>query len=285
MHTFNTELNQWEMRSCPTLEVLTEEARDLRSEIASSLFLAGGGHYGGALSVVDIILSLYRGVLRFDPKIPDHPKRDRFILSKGHAAIALYSVLRKLGFFLTPLELYGHFGSPLQGHPDMNTTKGIDFSTGSLGQGLSVGLGMAMGCPDAHSWVVLGDGECQEGQVWEAAMLASRYSVSNLHAVVDFNGFQEWGWHDDSRVHAESIEMMSAKWSAFGWSVFHVDGNDYASLIPTFRQMASCNFGPSVAIARTVKGKGFHMTEAHPRRFHCATLDKHQHEQLFEGLL
>src|SRR5438128_5916491 len=175
-----------EVQAANSVSLLTE-ATELRREIIEGLFACGGGHYGGALSVLDIILTLYRRILRTAPDQPNHPSRDRFILSKGHSAIALYAVLRRFGFFNDSLTGYGQADSMLEGHPDMTVLPGVDFSTGSLGQGLSVGLGMAMALrsTDQNVWVVLGDGECQEGQVWEAAMLAARYRIDNLHAIID----------------------------------------------------------------------------------------------------
>jgi transketolase len=261
------------------------EVTELRREIVEALYASGGGHYGGSLSVLDLILILYRGILRTFPDNPQHPGRDRFILSKGHSSIALYAVLRRLGFFDHPLSTYGQAGSPLEGHPDMTVLPGIDFSTGSLGQGLSVGLGMALALrgTDQHTWVVLGDGECQEGQVWEAAMLAGRYRVERLHAVIDANQFQEWGWSYTSDVSSQPLEELTNKWSAFGWRVFDVDGHDHETLAATFEMAAATKGQPSVVVARTIKGKGYRPIEADPIRFHCATVDELEHLELMRG--
>jgi transketolase len=215
-----------------------------------------------------------------------HAERDRLILSKGHAAIALYAVLRRLGFFTAPLGSCGKAGSPLEGHPDMTQLAGIDFSTGSLGQGLSVGLGMALarrGTP-AQIWVVLGDGECQEGQVWEAAMLAARLRADNLHAVIDANGFQEWGFTQDAGAPAPPVEDLARKWSAFGWRVEEVDGHDHDALAAAFSAALAANGRPTVTIARTVKGKGSPIIEADPIRFHCVTVDRGEHQSILESL-
>ena len=266
----------------PATDSLAAEAAELRREIIEALYASGGGHYGGSLSVLDLILTLYRRILRIFPGDPLHPDRDRFILSKGHSSIALYAVLRRLGYFTNPLSSYGQFGSPLEGHPDMSVLAGIDFSTGSLGQGLSVGLGMALALRESgpHTWVVLGDGECQEGQVWEAAMLAARYRVGRLHAVIDANQFQEWGWSQSEGISSQPLEELSLKWSAFGWRVFETDGHDYEAMTEVFEKAAATVGQPSIVIARTIKGNGYPLIEADPIRFHCATVSEQEHLEL-----
>lgn len=264
---------------------LSAEAAELRRDIIEALYASGGGHYGGSLSVLDLLLTLYRRVLRTFPENPRHPDRDRLILSKGHSSIALYAVLRRLGFFDHPLSSYGRTGSPLEGHPDMTVLEGIDFSTGSLGQGLSVGLGMALALRGTgrQTWVVLGDGECQEGQVWEAAMLAARYRVEGLHAVIDANEFQEWGWSYTPEVNRQPLEELSTKWGAFGWRVLEVDGHDHEALAAVFEDAASTEGRPSVVVARTIKGKGYPLIETDPIRFHCATVSEEEHRELIRG--
>jgi transketolase len=258
-----------------TENTLEEEAAVLRGEIVQALHSCGGGHYGGSLSVLDILLTLYRKFLRISTLRPDHPERDRLILSKGHAAIAYYAVLHRIGFISTPLEEYGQFQSPYEGHPDMLQVPGVDFSTGSLGQGLSVGLGMALALrgKGPRVWVILGDGECQEGQVWEAAMLASRYGADNLCAIVDCNKYQEWGWNDDGRLATGPLLDPVAKWSAFGWEVLETDGHDPDQLIMTFTRASAVKSRPVVVIANTIKGKGYAAMESDPRRFHCCSAD------------
>jgi transketolase len=258
------------MRDRPPLAV---EAAELRGEIVDALHAAGGGHYGGALSVIDLLLVLYRTRLRLFPEAPLDPHRDRVIFSKGHAAIALYAVLRRLGFFADRLDTYAQFGSRLEGHPDMAALPGVDFSSGSLGQGLAVGVGMALALasPRRDVWVILGDGECQEGQVWEAAMLAARYRLGHLHAIVDLNGYQEWGWHDAPHVDREPIPHAADKWRAFGWHVVDVDGHDHEALADAYVAAADPE-RPSVVLAHTIKGKGYPLLESDPIRFHCATL-------------
>ena len=260
------------------------EAAQLRKEIIEALYKSGGGHYGGSLSVLDIILTLYRATLRVSPEDPLLYSRDRFILSKGHAAMAWYAVLRKLGFIDYPLEKYGQLNSPYQGHPDMTSIDAIDFSTGSLGQGLSVGVGMALALRNKKSniWVVLGDGECQEGQVWEAMMLASRYHLDNLVAIVDYNKHQEWGWSFDNSFDNDPIPHMVDKWSAFCWHVLEVDGHNHKEMIEVFHAASLVKNQPVVVIAHTIKGKGYSLIEADPKRFHCAQITEEEHMQLMK---
>lgn len=261
---------------------LEEEAFETRREIVEALYSCGGGHYGGALSALDIILTLYRRVLRTCPEAPSHSRRDRFILSKGHSAIALYAVLRRLNFFNHTLDGYGSIASSLEGHPDMTVLPGIDFSTGSLGQGLSVGMGMAMALSKTKEnvWVLLGDGECQEGQVWEAAMLAHRLKISNLYAVIDANGFQEWGWNYAPGIDNQPVENLAQKWQAFGWQVLEADGHDFNDLERTFAQALQISDQPKLIYARTIKGKGFPLIEKDPLRFHCTSVSGEEQETL-----
>lgn len=271
---------------------LAEEAALLRRDIVEALNEAGGGHYGGSLSVIDILLALYRRELRVAPAAPRHPDRDRLILSKGHAAIALYAVLRRLGYFDEPLSRYACFGSPLEGHPDMTRLPGIDFSSGSLGQGLSVGLGVALAVQASGQrvWVVLGDGECQEGQIWEAAMLAAQVGASNLHVVVDHNRFQEWGWNRRPAAPgaavppapAPPVERIVDKWRAFGWRVVEADGHDFDALERALAELRGG--GPSVLIAHTIKGKGVPLIEADPIRFHCGAVTDAEHAEILRSL-
>jgi transketolase len=265
---------------------LSDEASALRRDLIEALYASGGGHYGGSLSVIDVLLVLYRRVLRVAPRSPCHPDRDRFILSKGHAAIALYAVLRRLGFFSDPLSGYGRAGSRLEGHPDMATVPGVDFSTGSLGQGLSVGLGMAMALrtADRHVWVVLGDGECQEGQVWEAAMLASRYGAGNLHAVIDVNGFQECSWPAPHPWDTPPVDDLAQRWKAFGWRVWNVDGHDHQKLCRVFAAANAVSTRPTVIMSRSRKGKGVPVIEADPVRFHCTRVTDAEHALLLGSL-
>jgi transketolase len=265
---------------------LSDEADALRRDLIEALYASGGGHYGGSLSVIDALLVLYRRILRVAPAVPRHPDRDRFILSKGHAAIALYAVLRRVGFFTDPLSGYAQAGSRLEGHPDMTVLPGVDFSTGSLGQGLAVGLGMAMALRDAdrHVWVVLGDGECQEGQVWETAMLASRCRVGNLHAVIDVNGFQECAWPAPHPPGTPPVDDLAQRWESFGWRVWNVDGHDYRRLCRVFAAATTVSACPTAVLARSRKGKGFPLIEADPLRFHCTTVTDEEHAVLLGSL-
>ncbi|MBT1695475.1 transketolase [Fulvivirgaceae bacterium PWU4] len=254
-----------------------EEVAEIRDIIVDSLVRCGGGHFGGALSVTDILWVLYKRILRLDRSAFD--RHDRIILSKGHACIAQYAILAKLGYFdLEELERYAQFNSLLEGHPDMLKTPGIDFSSGSLGQGLSIGLGMAMGLAKARRdvWVIMGDGECQEGQVWEAVQLAERYKRGNLKAVVDYNKYQEYGWFFDPECNKEPVEKLGRKFESFGWKVWDVDGHDHLQLQDTFKMVAEYQEGPCVVLAHTIKGKGYALIERDPIRFHCGELSEEE---------
>lgn len=250
-----------------------KEVLQIRELIVDSLVRCGGGHFGGALSVTDILWILYNRILRIGDKQAE--QRDRIILSKGHACIAQYAILAKLGYFdIVELQHYARFNSKLEGHPDMLKTPGIDFSSGSLGQGLSIGLGMALGLKKTSNnvWVILGDGECQEGQVWEAVQLAERIRLGNLKAVVDYNKHQEYGWFFDQNYSKEPIDNLRHKFEAFGWKVWEVDGHDHERLENTFTLAANYQNGPCVVLAHTIKGKGYELIERDPIRFHCGEL-------------
>ncbi len=241
---------------------LQQKANQLRKDILTMIARAGSGHPGGSLSIVDILAVLYYKVMRLRPQEPLWPERDRFVLSKGHACPALYAVLADKGFF--PREYLARLrqlGSPLQGHPDMRKTPGVDFSTGSLGQGLSAANGMALAARlQEASWrvyVVLGDGEIQEGQVWEAAMSAAHYGLSNLTAFLDYNGLQI----DGTVREIMCPEPLAEKWRAFGWHVLEIDGHDHAAILEAVRRSQLENHRPSMIIARTIKGKGVSFME------------------------
>jgi len=263
--------------------MLAREALEVRRDILDALYHANGGHYGGSLSVVDILLTLYRTQLRAHGPLRD-PDRDRIILSKGHAAIALYAVLRKVGLTAAPLSGYASLGSPFEGHPDMTALPAVDFSTGSLGQGLAVGLGMAIALRGRGSrvWVVLGDGECQEGQVWETALLAARVEAENLIAVIDVNRFQEWGWN--ASAVPDPIPEIGRKWAAFGWGVIEVDGHDHDSLVSAYAVASAAIGRPTVILAQTIKGKGVPLAERDPVRFHCTTVTDVEHAEMVRAL-
>lgn len=240
----------------------------VRQAILEGLRANGGGHLGGTLSCVEILLALFaaRAMAALDEG------GDALLLSKGHASMALYAVLQQAGVDLGPLDRFGTVGSPLQGHPDRTRLACMDFSSGALGQGVAVGLGMALARRTRHVWVVLGDGECQEGMVWEAVMLAARYGVSNLHVVVDLNGEQECGWAHDARLDATPLPDALAKWRSFGWTADEVDGHDVDALIDAARaQVEGSRRGPTVVLARTVKGRNLGLELDRFRR-HCTQL-------------
>jgi len=240
-------------------DLLREQARILRIRILCMLHEARSGHTGGSLSAADIITALYFHVLRHRPDDPAWEGRDRFVLSKGHAAPALYTALALSGYFEEGLlHTLRKVHSCLQGHPNARCTPGVDATSGSLGQGLSVANGIALGLRldgnDACVYALLGDGEVQEGQVWEAAMTAAHRRLGKVLAIVDNNGLQIDGFVKD----VKGIEPLADKWRAFGWEVRVVDGHDFGSLIPaleTARGKSPVD-APTVVIARTVKGKG-----------------------------
>jgi transketolase len=241
---------------------LKERARAARIAIMEMLCTAGSGHPGGSLSAVEVLTVLYHHVLKVDPERPDWPDRDRFVLSKGHASAALYATLSSRGFF-SPSEFarFRQVGGILQGHPDRRKTPGVDMSTGSLGQGLSLGIGMALAARhqrrDYHVYVLLGDGEIQEGQVWEAAMAAGNFRLSNLTAVLDYNKVQL----DGPVPIIMDIEPVVEKWHAFKWATLECDGHDVEDLIAAFDEARKITDQPVIIIARTVKGKGVSFME------------------------
>ncbi|MDO8688301.1 MAG: transketolase, partial [Dehalococcoidales bacterium] len=237
-------------------------AKRLRRHIITMLGKAGSGHPGGSLSAVEIVTALYFGLLRHNPKDPHWPDRDRFILSKGHAAPLLYATLAECGYLpLEELSTLRQINSRLQGHTDRTVTPGIELSAGSLGQGLSFALGVALaGRLNSQAYrvyVLLGDGECDEGQVWEAAMAASHFKVDNLVAIVDNNGLQIDGWNRD----VMNLAPFPQKWQAFGWNVIEVDGNNLTEVIGAFNQAKSIKGQPTVVVAHTIKGKGVSFME------------------------
>ncbi len=257
-------LSDEERRSIPELTALSAEARRL---IVRSVHRAGAGHLGGPLSAADLLISLYFNVLRIDPSRPEWPQRDRFILSKGHSSIGLYAVLAMRGFFpIEELDTFDQINSRLQGHPDMTKLPGLDMSTGSLGQGLSPGVGMALGAQlrnlPFHTWVMLGDGEIQEGQIWEAAFTVARYELDNLIAILDFNGLPQFGWPQAGGfTRNRPIDDPAAKFSAFGWHVIECDGHDHGSISPAFDEAMTHRGQPTLVLAHTVKGKGVSFME------------------------
>ena len=237
-------------------------ANDMRKLIVDTLCHAQAGHPGGSLSAVEILTALYFRVLRVDPAEPEWDGRDRFVLSKGHAAAAYYAALALRGYFPTAqLETYDELDSLLQAHPDMHCP-GVDMSTGSLGQGISSALGMALGArlkglTETSVFVLLGDGELQEGQVWEAAMAAPKFELGNLVAIVDDNRIQLMG--DTCAI--MPVDPIAEKWRAFNWHVSEVDGHDAAAVAEACEAAREDVARPSVVVARTVKGKGISFME------------------------
>jgi len=237
-------------------------AKKLRRHIISMTGKAGSGHPGGSLSAAEIVTALYFRLLRHNPKDPLWSDRDRFILSKGHAAPVLYAALAECGYFpLEELSTLRELDSRLQGHTDRTITPGVEMSAGSLGQGLSFAIGVTLAgrlnLQEYRVYVLLGDGECNEGQVWEAAMAAAHFKLDNLTAIVDNNGQQIDGWNRDIM----NLTPFNQKWQAFGWHVIEVDGHDFTRLIEAFDQAKLIKGQPTVIIARTTKGKGVSFME------------------------
>ena len=262
---------------------LEDEAREIRRLILKTLHKSQAGHPGGSLSAVEILTVLYFQVMRIDPAQPNWPERDRFLLSKGHAAPVYYATLARRGYFpVAEMATHDTLNSRLQGHPDMRKTPGVDMSSGSLGQGLSVGVGLALGArmarKDYRVFCLLGDGECEEGQVWEAAMSASKFGLDNLTAIVDWNGLQLMG------KTAETMPMpaLPALWRDFGWEVVEIDGHDLAALISAFEAPRSAG-KPYVILAHTVKGKGVSFMEDRVE-WHAKPISKEDLERALQEL-
>jgi transketolase len=250
---------------------LEEVARQIRLAIVRTVNHARAGHLGGPLSAADMLAALYFHVLRIRPDEPTWPDRDRFILSKGHSSVGLYAALALRGYFpVEELATFDAANSRLQGHPDMTRLPGLDMSSGSLGMGISAGVGMALGARltgrDVRTYVMLGDGECQEGEVWEAAMTAARYGLDSLVAIVDHNRLQQYGWPGDGpdgRMPPQVPGELVAKWSAFGWRVLEVDGHAMEAILAVLEAAAHGDGRPTVVIAHTIKGKGVSFMEGH----------------------
>jgi len=258
----------------PNPTELAEIARQVRVDVVKMLNRAGSGHTGGSLSVVDILVALLFGHMRLDAANACWPERDRLVLSKGHAAPALYAALARLGYLrVDDLMTLRQLNSCLQGHPDAKMCTGVECSTGSLGQGLSTALGMALGLKldgsPAKVYAVCGDGELQEGMIWEAAMAAAHYRADGLVAVCDLNGLQI----DGPVSQVMNLEPLAEKWRAFGWRVLNCDGHDMAQLLEVLDD-ASSRPGPAVILARTVKGKGVTIFEGRARYHGVAPSDE-----------
>lgn len=239
------------------LATLNNRAKELRREILKMLTSAGSGHTGGSLSAADIVSALYFYKMRHRPEDPKWRERDRFILSKGHAAPVLYAALALAGYIEKGLlKTLRRLDSPLQGHPSSKMIDAVEISTGSLGQGLSISNGIAMGLRldglNSRVYCLLGDGEIQEGQVWEAAMTTAHYGLDNLCAIVDNNGLQIDGRCCD----VMKIEPITEKWKAFGWNVFDIDGHNMDQIVRALDEAETVKGRPTVIVARTIKGKG-----------------------------
>ena len=248
-----------EQSKVQTLAVTAARARLLAMDMVHT---AASGHIGGSLSSMDILTTLYFHVMRVDPANPKDPNRDRFVLSKGHCTPALYPTLALRGFFpVGDLAMFRSINGHMSGHAEMNQVKGVDMSTGSLGQGVSAAVGMALAGKadkkDYRVYALLGDGEIEEGQVWEAAMAAAKYHLDNLCAIVDVNGLQI----DGATADVMPSEPLDKKFEAFNWNVIHVDGHDFAALAAAFEAAAACKDKPTVLLAKTVKGKGVSFME------------------------
>lgn len=258
-------------------QLVEEKARKLRHDIVDMIGHGGtAGHLGGSCSSADLVASLYFYKMAYDAKTPQAPDRDRFLMSKGHAVLVQYAALAEAGFFPREwLWTVKKLGSRLQGHPDMTKTPGIEANTGSLGQGLSLGVGMALGMRlDKNTrkvYVVVGDGELQEGQIWEAAMFAAGKQLDNLVAVLDCNGLQATGATRDRM----DLGDIAAKWRAFGWHVLEVDGHDVGKVCAALDALDEVKGKPSLLLAKTVKGKGVSFAEGQAA-FHNTGLTQEQ---------
>ena len=259
-------------------------AAKIRLGIIEGVFHAKSGHPGGSLSAAELFAYLYGKELNVDPKNPKDPDRDRFVLSKGHCAPGYYAALALKGFFpMEELQSLRHIGAMLQGHPDMKHTPGVDMSSGSLGQGVSAAVGMALaGKMDRKSYRVytlLGDGECEEGQVWEAAMFAGHHKLDNLCVIVDYNGLQI----DGPVSEVGGPEPFDKKFEAFGFEVITVNGNDFDELEKAFAAARACKGKPFAIIAKTVKGKGVSYME-NAVGWHGSAPNTEQYEQAMDEL-
>jgi len=263
---------------------LQDQARKLRLGVLKCVGVGVAGHLGGSNSMADIVAALYFHKMKYDPKDPAWKERDRFLFSKGHAAILQYAAFAEIGYI--PKELLStttEVGSILQGHPDYLKTPGIEAGTGSLGQGLSIGLGMALGLRmdglDSKVYVAMGDGEIAEGQIWEAAMAASTLKVGNLVGILDKNGLQATGAVADRFDYGNIV----AKWEAFGWRVLEIDGHDMEQILEALDEADRSGDQPTLIVANTVKGKGVSFAE-NVVGFHNGVLTQEQYDQAVQEL-
>lgn len=265
------------------MTTLDERSRYLRRLVVRAMVGGGRGHPGSALSIIEIVRVLYDHVLTVRPEHPAWPQRDRFILSKGHGCLALYAILADKGFFpIEELDTFCHLDSRLGGHPELGMVPGVEASTGALGHGLSIGAGVALAGRlkgEGHRVVVvMGDGEINEGSVWEAAMFAAKHRLDNLVAIIDYNKLQSYG----PVAEVQDMEPLSDKWQAFGFGVIQVDGHDVAALTEALPQTTPGR--PTVIICHTVKGKGVPMAENNPEWHHKSRLTTDELAQLRHAL-
>lgn len=270
-------------RSIAQIKELENKAKQIRRLIVQMLAKAGSGHPGGSLSAADLITALFFAVLRHNPKEPGWPQRDRFHMSKGHCCPLWYAVLAECGYFPEDkLWTLRQLGSSLQGHPDRRAP-GVDVASGSLGQGLSIGLGMSLAAKldklDYRTYILIGDGEIQEGNIWEAAMACAHFKCGNLCAILDYNGFQI----DGKTCHVMELEPLVAKWQAFGWHTIEINGHDMKDILSAYEEAATVEGKPSIIIAHTTKGKGVSFME-NVCDFHGRAPTREEAEQALEEL-
>jgi len=282
MQQKTTDLNN---RTVSDLQAISHK---LSQQIIRITTRAGSGHPSSSLSMIDILTGIYfSGVMMYDPRRPSWSQRDRFILSKGHGAPALYATLATAGYFDSELLLtFRETGSPLEGHPNMRILPGVEASTGSLGQGLSIGIGHALAARLDNStyrvYVLIGDGEADEGQIWEATMSASKYKLDNLTLILDYNRFQQTGAVEDVMP---SIMPFADKWRAFGWYTHEINGHDMGEIVSSLEMMKSVTDQPQVIIAHTQKGKGLSpFSQNETNRLHGKALSEEDAEQAIQEL-
>lgn len=265
-----------------TSEQLAHHAKEVRKYILQMIYSAQSGHPGGSLSATDLITTLYFNEMDIHNDNVDSKQRDRFVLSKGHASPLLYAILKEKGLLKEDITTFRQLGSTLQGHPNMNEVNGVDMSTGSLGQGISCAVGMALANQIDQSnhriYALIGDGESEEGQVWEAAMAAAHYKLDNLCAILDYNGLQIDGDIRD----VMNPEPLDQKFVAFGWHVISIDGHDYEAIMDAFSKAREYKGKPTLILAKTIKGKGISYMEHNPVWHGNAPNDELYHQALTE---
>ena len=266
------------------IQSLKRTATECRMLVVDQVYTAKSGHPGGSLSITDALVVLYFNTMNIDPANPNNPDRDRFIMSKGHCSPAMYAVLAERGFFpKADLKLFRSINGHVSGHVEMKHMRGVDMSTGSLGQGLSIGIGMALGArldnKDYRVYVAMGDGEVEEGQVWEASMAAAHYKLDNLCAMIDLNGLQI----DGETKNVMNSAPLRDKYLAFGWNVIDVDGHDYQAIADAFETAKTVKGKPTMVLLHTTKGKGVSFMENNAG-WHGKAPNAEQYEQAMAEL-